>query len=131
MAGNRCLGNCHGEQYALWFTHRPTLTYPWRLNMASISSIALSGMRAAQTSLDASAHNVANLNTPGFRRQEVVQTEEKEGGVSTTIRKSPVEGPALETDLVAQLQAKNAFLVNLSVFKTSNQMAGALLDKKG
>ena len=99
--------------------------------MASISSIALSGMRAAQTSLDASAHNVANLNTPGFRRQEVVQTEEKEGGVSTTITQSRVEGPALETDLVAQLQAKNAFLANLSVFKTSNQMAGALLDKKG
>lgn len=99
--------------------------------MASISSIALSGMRAAQTSLDASAHNVANLNTPGFRRQEVVQTEEKEGGVSTTITQSSVEGPALETDLVAQLQAKNAFLANLSVFKTSNQMAGALLDKKG
>lgn len=99
--------------------------------MASISSIALSGMRAAQTSLDASAHNVANLNTPGFRRQEVVQTEDKEGGVSTTITQSPVEGPALETDLVAQLQAKNAFLANLSVFKTSNQMAGALLDKKG
>ena len=99
--------------------------------MASISSIALSGMRAAQTSLDASAHNVANLNTPGFRRQEVVQTEEKEGGVSTTITQSRVEGPALETDLVAQLQAKNAFLANLSVFKTSNQMAGGLLDKKG
>ena len=99
--------------------------------MASISSIALSGMRAAQTSLGASAHNVANLNTPGFRRQEVVQTEEKEGGVSTTITQSRVEGPALETDLVAQLQAKNAFLANLSVFKTSNQMAGALLDKKG
>ena len=99
--------------------------------MASISSIALSGMRAAQTSLDASAHNVANLNTPDFRRQEVVQTAEKDGGVSTTVTQSSVVGPALETDQVAQLQAKNAFLANLSVFKTSNQMAGALLDKKG
>ena len=30
----------------------------------------------------------------------------------------------------AQLQAKNSFLANLAVFKTSNQMAGALLDQK-
>ena len=39
-------------------------------------------------------------------------------------------GSALEADIVAQLQAKNAFLANLAVFKTSNQLAGALLDKK-
>jgi len=29
---------------------------------------------------------------------------------------------------VSQLQAKYAFLANLAVFKTSNKMAGALLD---
>jgi len=98
--------------------------------MASVSSISLSGMNAAQTRLDSSAHNVANTETPGFRRQEVVQMEQKDGGVSTALTKSTAEGSALETDLVAQLQAKNAFLANLAVFKTSNQMAGALLDKK-
>jgi hypothetical protein len=32
--------------------------------------------------------------------------------------------------MVAQLQAKNAFLANLAVFKTSNAMAGALLDRQ-
>jgi hypothetical protein len=40
------------------------------------------------------------------------------------------EGASLETDMVAQLQAKNSFLANLAVFKTSNAMAGVLLDKK-
>lgn len=97
--------------------------------MASISSISLSGMNAAQTQLDSSAHNVANNSTPEFRRQQVVQTEQKDGGVSAAITRSANEGHALEADLVAQLQAKNAFLANLAVFKTSNQMAGALLDK--
>jgi flagellar hook protein FlgE len=97
--------------------------------MASISSISLSGMNAAQTRLDSSAHNVANTETSGFRRQEVIQTEQKDGGVSAALTKSTVEGAALETDLVAQLQARNAFLANLAVFKTSNQMTGALLDK--
>ena len=97
--------------------------------MASISSIALSGMNAAQTQLNASAHNVANLPTEGFHRQEVVASEQPSGGVVTSIQRSASAGAALETDMVNQLQAKNAFLANLAVFKTSNQMAGALLDK--
>jgi flagellar basal body rod protein FlgC len=33
-------------------------------------------------------------------------------------------------DVVDQLQAKNAFLANLSIFKANNKMAGALLDEK-
>ncbi len=97
--------------------------------MSSVLSISLSGMHAAQSLLDSSAHNVANSSTPEFRRQQVVQTEQKDGGVSSAIAKSANEGHALESDLVAQLQAKNAFLANLAVFKTGNQMAGALLDK--
>ncbi|MDZ7918807.1 flagellar basal body protein [Rhodoferax sp.] len=98
--------------------------------MNSLSSIALSGMNAAQTSLNASAHNVANLATDGFKRQEAVQTEQPQGGVSTTVRQAEVAGNALETDVVTQLQAKHSFIANLAVFKTSNQMAGALLDTK-
>jgi flagellar hook protein FlgE len=39
-----------------------------------------------------------------------------------------VPGSSLETDVVSQLQAKNAFLANLAVFKTSDKMAGALLN---
>lgn len=96
--------------------------------MVSLSSISLSGMRAAQTALDSSAHNVANLNTDGFHRQEVVQSEQAGGGVSTRITKSDTEGSDLATDMVAQLQAKNSFLANLKVFKTSAEMTGTLLD---
>ena len=98
--------------------------------MTSLSSVSLSGMNAAQTRLDSSAHNIANAETTPFRRQEVIQTEQKDGGVTTSLKKSSVEGAALETDMVAQLQAKNAFLANLAVFKTGSQMAGALLDQK-
>ena len=98
--------------------------------MTSISSIALSGMHAAQAALDTAAHNVANANTAGFRRQELTQTAQAGNGVTTAVARSSTEGPALETDLVGQLQAKNTFLANLAVFKTSDQMAGALLSKK-
>lgn len=98
--------------------------------MASVSSVALSGMRAAQVSLDSTAHNVANRSTEKFRRQEVTNKEAANGSVTTTISESGTEGPAPETDMVAQLQAKNAFLANLAVFKTHDKMAGALLNTK-
>ena len=98
--------------------------------MNSLSSIALSGMNAAQTSLNTSAHNVANLATEGFKRQETVQTEQSGGGVQASVRQAETAGNALETDVVTQLQAKHSFIANLAVFKTSNQMAGALLDTK-
>ena len=96
--------------------------------MSSISSIALSGMNAAQTQLNASASNVANAQTEGYQRRVVEQSPQAEGGVATQIVAASQTGPALEADLVNQLQAKNAFLANLAVFKTGNVVAGALLD---
>jgi flagellar hook protein FlgE len=98
--------------------------------MASLSSIALSGMSAAQGALQVSANNIANSSTERFRREQLVQTSREGGGVDTKVVQAAEPGSALEADVVAQLQAKNAFLANLAVFKTSNQMAGALLDKK-
>jgi flagellar hook protein FlgE len=96
--------------------------------MTSISSISLSGMNAAQTQLNASANNIANLNTDGFSRQEVTLTAQPQGGVTASVGTASQPGESLVTDVVAQLQAKNAFLANLAVFKTQDKMAGALLD---
>jgi flagellar hook protein FlgE len=95
--------------------------------MVSISSISLSGMNAAQTQLNATAHNIANLNTEGFSRQEVSLTAQPAGGVSAGVDTASQRGASLETDVVTQLQAKNAFLANLAVFKTQDKMAGTLL----
>ena len=102
--------------------------------MTSIASIALSGMNAAQTALDVSASNVANAGTPGYRRREVVNAQASGGGVNATVQlatgaPSNGDGGPQIADVVSQLQAKNAFLANLAVFKTSNKIAGALLDK--
>jgi len=98
--------------------------------MASISSIALSGMTAAQARLNASAHNIANVNTNGFVRQQVTQTEQVGSGVAISVSQAGNPGSAIETDIVSQLRAKNAFLANLAVFRTHNNLAGKLLDKK-
>jgi flagellar hook-associated protein 1 FlgK len=41
--------------------------------MMSLMGSALSGLNAAQASLATVSHNIANVNTPGYTRQEVVQ----------------------------------------------------------
>jgi len=99
--------------------------------MNSPAAIALSGMNAAQTALDAAAHNFANLGTTGFRREQVVQTPALAGGTTANLRRAPAAGNAPETDLVGLLQAKNSFLANLAVFKTSDRMTGSLLSALG
>ena len=98
--------------------------------MASISSIALSGLNAAQTQLQASASNVANASTPSYRRQQVLQSAQPGGGVQTETVRTDATGSSLEADVVAQLQAKNSFLANLAVFKTSQALTGTLLNEK-
>lgn len=40
----------------------------------SLIGIGLSGLRAAQAGLTTTGQNIANVNTPGFSRQQVVQT---------------------------------------------------------
>lgn len=96
--------------------------------MGSINAIGLSGMQAAQTALGVAAHNVANAQTAGFRPQQVVYAEQLQGGVSARVQASGREGPSLEADFVAQLQAKNAFLANLAVFRAADQTTGQLID---
>ena len=96
--------------------------------MISTSAMARSGMQAAMTQMQASGHNIANLGTAGFQRSQVETAASPYGGVTATTGQAPNAGSAIEADMVGLLQAKNAFLANLAVFKTSEQMMGSLLD---
>ncbi len=42
--------------------------------MADIFSIGVSGLNAAQAGLATTSHNISNASTPGYSRQEIVQT---------------------------------------------------------
>ena len=56
--------------------------------MSSLSSIASSGLQAAQLRLDASANNVANMNTAHYRRQMVRQEAAADSaGVRATVHR--------------------------------------------
>lgn len=97
--------------------------------MSAIASIAQSGLQAAQQRLNASAHNVANQQTEGFRRQQVAQQAVPEGGVTAqTVRGQ--QGAALEQEAVEQISASYAYLANLQVLRTNDRMQGSLLDER-
>ena len=96
--------------------------------MNAVSSIALSGLQAAQTRIGSSAHNIANALTPDFRRQVVAQQTTAGGGVATTIARASAADEALAEDLVALKLAQHLFTANLQVLRTQDRMLGTLLD---
>ena len=100
--------------------------------MSSLSSIGSSGLQAAQLRLDASANNVANMNTPNYRRQVVQQEATADSaGVRATVQREPqAEGMALEQEAVEQISATYAFKANLQTIKAQDEMMGSLLNVK-
>jgi flagellar hook protein FlgE len=96
--------------------------------MSSVLAIAQSGMNAAQFQLQSSAQNIANLDTPGYRRVSAQQATSADGEVSSSLSQGANPGSAIEADTVSLLQAKNSYLSNLTVFRSSDRMMGTLLD---
>ena len=91
-------------------------------------STALSGMNAASLELATSAHNIANTQTPGFRRQSVTRQATEGGGVSAAVTQAAEPGESLAEDIVTQMSASYAFKANLKVLKTQDEVLGSLLD---
>jgi flagellar basal body rod protein FlgC len=96
--------------------------------MSSIASIALSGLNAASSRLTTAAHNIANAQTPGLRRQVVLQAANPEGGVVVSIGRAAASGEGLIEDVVAQMSATYAFKANVLTLKAQDRMLGHLLD---
>lgn len=103
---------------------------------ASAAAKGASGMRAAQAQLDTSAHNVANMQTPGFQHQRVQQTAHPAaGGVSAQVGREPASFAQgrdgfdrLAEDMVKQRTSLYSFAANLRTVQTKVTMLGTLLD---
>ena len=98
--------------------------------MGAISAIALSGVHAASTRMDAAAHNIANAQTPNFRRERVELQSQENAGVMSSVGKASEVGPDLAADLVEQQAAAYQYKANLRTIQTEEQMKGSLLDLK-
>ena len=96
--------------------------------MTALTSIASSGLQAAQLRSGVAAHNVANLQTPAFQRQSVTQQASMGGGVAASVSNTSQTGPRLEEDMAAQMSATYSFKANWQPLRTADQMLGTLLD---
>jgi flagellar hook protein FlgE len=122
------------------------------------ASAAVSGLRAHSTSFAVSAHNTANVNTGGFRDQQVSLQERPVSGVDANVG-SPLQASASssasvdnaaapqirpEIDLrdagsgadlaaaaVTQISASNAFKAQAGVIKNGSALTGTLVDLAG
>ncbi len=99
--------------------------------MSALIATASSSLQAAQLRLASSAHNVANLHTPGFHRQRAeLQAAPAQGGVQAGVVQAPQPGVSLESEAVEQVAATYAFRAGVLVLRTAQEMAGALLDER-
>lgn len=97
--------------------------------MSALVSIVSSGLQAAQTRLAVSAHNVANMGTPGYAAQRVREAAASDpGGVSTQVVRAQGEGVSLEREAVEQTAASAAYRANIFVLRTAQATAGSVLD---
>ncbi len=108
---------------------------------------SLSGLAAAQTKINAVAHNTANANTDGFKKHRTLNQEvQPQGGVTSTVEEVNTPGPNLfrETEngltqfegsnvdlgeeAVNLLIGKRFYEANLRALKIQNDTVGSVLD---
>lgn len=94
---------------------------------------AASGLRLAEASLAASAHNSANALTDGFRRIRVTGAEAASGGVTAQVSTAPAEAssPDPVADTVDRTTASLIYRANLAVVKAADELTGKVVDLVG
>lgn len=116
--------------------------------MISAIHTALSGLTAFAKQIEVVAHNVANVNTDGFKKSRTEFVEVADGGVLPVVQKDDSAGPSVLKDLghgpsivelsnvdlgeetAQQILAQRSFEANLQSLKTADTMLGSILDVK-
>jgi flagellar hook protein FlgE len=118
------------------------------VTMISAIHAALSGLTAVAKQIEVVSHNVANINTDGFKKSRTEFIEVAEGGVLPVVQKDDSSGPAVLKDFgtdpalvqlsnvdlgeetAQQILAQRSFGANLQSLKTADAMLGSILDIK-
>ncbi len=111
--------------------------------MSSSFSSSISGIRAATDMLSVSAHNTANINTDGYKKQRVNLREDRERGVIAEVTESTgagslytnTEGNTVETsnvnyidEVVTQINAKHFLSANAAAIKYTAEAQKSIID---
>ena len=116
--------------------------------MISAIHTALSGLTAFSKQIEVVAHNVANVNTDGFKKSRTEFVEIPIGGVLPVVEKDDSSGPTVLRDtggnqtmvelsnvdlgeeVVQQIVAQRSFEANLQTLRTGDALLGSILDIK-
>ena len=94
----------------------------------------ISSIQSHQTMMNNNAHNIANVNTDGFRSSDTRMLDSG-GSLTANSRKADDNGSLKsQTDLAKeipdQIVVQGATAVNVTAIKTQDEMLGSLLDIK-
>ncbi|MDF0650163.1 MAG: flagellar basal body rod C-terminal domain-containing protein [Nitrospira sp.] len=116
--------------------------------MISAIHTALSGLTAFSKQVEVVAHNVANVNTDGFKKSRTEFVEIPSGGVLPVVEKDDSSGPTVLRDsggnqtmvelsnvdlgeeAVQQIVAQRSFQANLQTLRAEDAILGSILDTK-
>jgi flagellar hook protein FlgE len=88
----------------------------------------LSGMRAADLLLTATADNTANVNTPGYRAEQVDLATDATGGVTAGVSRAPEPGVDLVEQMTNLSVAQAVYTANARVLRAAMENERTLLD---
>ena len=95
--------------------------------LSSVISTAASGLSAQQKRMEAIASNVANVDTPDYRRKEVDMVSTG-NGVRAVVSEGPEgQGVDLATEMVDMIDTRMAYEANVAVMETGMDMWDALM----
>lgn len=102
------------------------------MSISAITSNALSGMQANATRLSATANNVANIDTPGYRRVETLLSPIATGGVSATVSQTAEENAGVDPahEMVDTITSEIGFKANAAAFETGADLWDVLMSIK-
>ena len=89
---------------------------------------AVSGLNAASTRISASADNIANQFTPGFKPEKVTQTPQANGGVQANVSNASQTGVDTASELVNTSVASYDYQANLKTIKVAQDTTQSLLN---
>jgi flagellar basal body rod protein FlgG len=111
--------------------------------MIQAINTATTALKAFSKVLDVSANNIANIDTDGFKKSQVVMSEIKSGGVqskteivntSGVMVPDRITGEMIEAsnvdmleEITNQLSARYAYEANMLTIKTANEMFKTLI----
>ncbi len=102
--------------------------------IASVSS-SVSALKALNTKMGVTSHNVANVNTDEFEASRVTLSEDAANGVKAVVSAPDGAGNNKGTDLseefTGMISTQAAYDANLKTIQTRDEMTGTLLDEIG